>query len=543
MEHFLTEENKSLDCGWGKLLFGETYSKVEKLASDLKKERKLGRNILFYPVDPQMLLTHYPQDFFLNPSYTYKLDLDTFLLRRTKTPFVVRKATTEFDYLRLNEVYKKMKMTPLRSGWWNEKDEGISVFVVEHGETQEILAGVILVDHFSAFKDTKKSVSIWSLAVDSSAQYPGIGRALIKVAIAEAKRKKRKRMFLSVAADNIPARKLYEHLGFIKTPILTVKNKTAINEQLFISQSILKKFSPHTRGIVQEAMKRGIHVGHIKEDFYKMSLGGRELLCHESLSEMTSSITYSLCRNQRLFLNLLDSLGISYPDSRMASRIHQAQEFLEEHDRVILKTPRKKLVSEDISMISSLKRNFPRLRSCASEVLVQKFQEGSVYRVLVMDNKVVAVVKTTPPEIIGNGKNTIRQLIQKQSRRKFSASAGESKIPLDSITRGFIAKKGFSLDDILGKDEILQVGKTSNYHRGGDMIDVTESFPSSFKKVALRISRHVNAPVIDAEMIIPDLEGEEYFVLEANVQPRLSYYPGQGVYQKFIDVLFPRTQK
>lgn len=537
------EENKGIDCGWGRLIFGETYSRTEKLASDIKKERKLGRNILFYPLDPQMLLTHYPQDFFLNPSYTYKLDLEEFSVRRVHSPFTVRKAESEKDITRLNDIYKKMKMTPLRTGWWNEKEESVSVWVVEENENKTLCGGVILVDHYTAWKDPKKSVSIWALVVDSNAQYPGIGKALIRNTVAEAKRKKRKRMFLSVSSENTPARKLYESLGFIKTPILTVKNKTAVNEQLFISQAFLKKFSLHTRGIVQEAMKRGIHVEHFYNDFYRMSLGGREIMCHESLSEMTSSILQTQCNSPQFFQKILSSLNISYPLSKSVSRLSQAEEFLTEQGRVVLKTSNKKLFSEEISNETALRRNFLRLKSCASEVLIQKFEEGDLYRILLMENRVIAVVNATPPEITGNGENTIRQLIQKQSRRKIALSGGESKIPLDSLTRGYISKQGYSLDHILPKGQKISVGKTANYHRGGNMTDITEAFPSSFKKIAIRLSRALSAPVLDIEIIIPDLSTEKYYILEANIKPHLSYYPGQSVYEKFIDVLFPRTRK
>ncbi len=60
-------ENISLDCGWGKLFFGKSFSSVDKLATELKKEKKKERNICFNSPDSQVLLHKYSQDFFINP--------------------------------------------------------------------------------------------------------------------------------------------------------------------------------------------------------------------------------------------------------------------------------------------------------------------------------------------------------------------------------------------------------------------------------------------------------------------------------------------
>ena len=250
-------ENAILDCGWGKLLFGETFFETKKTISELKKERKTERNILFYPLDPQLMMTSNSADFFLNPAYVYKLDIKNVLNRKiSRATFVVRKAETEKDIEDLNKIYVKMHMLPLRKNWFSKKDESITVYVVEDKKTKEIYGGMMLIDHVSAFKDEKKSTSIWSVVITSSAPYSWMGKALMKHGIQESKKRKRERIFLSVVATNIPAQRLYEQLGFVKTPILMVKNKTPINEDLFVSREIVNQFSNKTKGIIREALKK-----------------------------------------------------------------------------------------------------------------------------------------------------------------------------------------------------------------------------------------------------------------------------------------------
>ncbi len=534
------QENVSLDCGWGKLVFGETFSETKKTITELKKERKTERNVLFYPLDPQLMMTTNASDFFLNPAYVYKLDLKTFSKRKGgRSTFHIRKAETEEDIEALNIVYGKMKMIPLRKNWFGKKDEAITVYVVEDTKTKEIYGGIMLIDHVTAFKDSKKSVSVWSVVVNSNAPYTGMGKALMKYVIQEAKKKKRQRMFLSVMADNIPAQRLYEQLGFVKTPILMIKNKTPINEDLFVSREIVNRFSSRTRGIIREALKRGIQVRQINDDIYELSLGGQIMNCDGSLSEKTSAIMQEICKNQKYFFKMLERLDIPYPVSEF--HIHQTkiESFLVKHKKVVLKTLRKRITSQDIIDNKTLHKQFSRIRQCSNEVLIQESKEGSIYRVLTMKYKVVAVVETQPPVIIGNGKLTVAQLIKKLSRRKQAASEGVNKIPMDSKTRAFVARQGYTFESILEKGKTLQVRKKSSYYTGGTMKDVTSQFPDSLKKVAIKIAKYLNIPVMSLEIIVPDIsKPEEYFVLEASARPNLQYFIGQNVYAKFIDILF-----
>ena len=385
----------------------------------------------------------------------------------------------------------------------------------------------------------KKSTSVWSVVISSSAPYSGMGKALMKYAIGEAKKKKRNRMFLSVIANNIPAQRLYEQLGFIKTPILSIKNKTPINEESFVSREIVNKFSNKTKGIIREALKQGIQVRQINDDIYELSLGGQIINCDSSLSEKTSALMQNICQNQKYFLKMLDRLHISYPNSEFHIQQRHIEKFLEKYKKVVLKTVQKNITTDDITDNKTLHKQFSRIKKSSSEVLLQESKEGIIYRVLVMKYRVAAVVETQPPVITGNGKLTVAQLIKKLSRRKQSSSGGENKIPMDSKTKSFVAKQGYRFETVLKKGESLQVREKSSYYTGGTMKDVTSDFPENLKKIAIKIAKYLNISVMSLEILVPDIQHpEEYFVLEATSKPNFQYYTGQNVYKKFIDLLF-----
>jgi D-alanine-D-alanine ligase-like ATP-grasp enzyme len=66
----------------------------------------------------------------------------------------------------------------------------------------------------------------------------------------------------------------------------------------------------------------------------------------------------------------------------------------------------------------------------------------------VIDYKVVAAAIRRPAEVVGDGRATIRALIEAQSRRRAAATGGESRIPLDAETERCLAALGYGLDDV-----------------------------------------------------------------------------------------------
>ncbi|HLS69508.1 MAG TPA: N-acetylglutaminylglutamine synthetase, partial [Kiloniellales bacterium] len=85
-----TQSDVILDCGWGRLIFAQTFADGEILLDELLQERQGRRDIAFYVDDPHVLLSLRPQQIFLDPSDTYRLDLDGELPQEPESPFVIR---------------------------------------------------------------------------------------------------------------------------------------------------------------------------------------------------------------------------------------------------------------------------------------------------------------------------------------------------------------------------------------------------------------------------------------------------------------------
>src|SRR5690606_13887228 len=67
----------ALECGWGRLIFAQTFNEPERIIEKIQGELPDRRDIAFYVRDPHVLLANAPQEVFLDPSHTFRLDLST----------------------------------------------------------------------------------------------------------------------------------------------------------------------------------------------------------------------------------------------------------------------------------------------------------------------------------------------------------------------------------------------------------------------------------------------------------------------------------
>src|SRR5690606_12194860 len=98
-------------------------------------------------------------------------------------------------------------------------------------------------------------------------------------------------------------------------------------------------------------------------------------------------------------------------------------------------------------------------RRLCSDVLIEEQVQGEDLRLVVIDFKLVAAAVRRPPRVIGDGRTTIRGLIEHQSRRRSAATGGESRIPIDAETERTLAQAGFALDDVAPEGVEIMVRK------------------------------------------------------------------------------------
>lgn len=540
-----------LDCGWGRLLFAQTFETAAPLVEALRAEGPDRRDIAFYVRNPHVLLASAPQELFLDPSHTYRLDLATYRSsRRQPRGFTIRRLMSEADAQAVNDIYAKRRMVqaPQDFLWSHRDDRTLSYFVAEDLTTGAVIGTVTGVNHARAFEDPENGASLWCLAVDPQATQPGIGEALVRRLAEHFRTHGLAHMDLSVMHDNAQAIALYEKLGFRRVHFFGVKRKNPINEALFVGPSDDHALNPYARIIVDEARRRGIQTDIIDSEggLFRLSWGGRSVRCRESLSELTSAVALSICDDKRVTRRIVEAAGVRVPRRIDPQDLGAIDEALETYGQLVIKPARGeqgKGVAVGLKTMADVQAALLRARRICPDVLVEEQVEGEDLRLVVIDYEVVACAVRRPPRVVGDGRSTLRALIEHQSRRRAAATGGESSIPIDAETERTLAEAGYGLDDVAGEGEEILVRKAANLHLGGTIHDVTDEVHPVLVEAAVAAARAIDIPVTGIDFMVRAPDQPDYAFIEANERPGLANHEPRPTAERFIDLLFPLSAR
>ncbi|MEX0295399.1 N-acetylglutaminylglutamine synthetase [Pseudomonas putida] len=540
---------RALHCGWGRLLIGHTYPDPASLAEALQQERPGERDIALYVAAPQQLLAQAPQQLFLDPSDTLRLWFTDYRqAQRVFRGFRIRRAQSASDWQAINTLYQARGMLPVQPELLTPRHQGGPVYwLAEDEDSGAVIGSVMGLNHSKAFDDPEHGSSLWCLAVDPHCTRPGVGEVLVRHLIEHFMSRGLAYLDLSVLHDNRQAKRLYEKLGFRNLPTFAVKRKNGINQQLFLGPGPEAGLNPYARIIVDEAYRRGIEVqvDDAAGGLFTLSLGGRRVRCRESLSDLTSAVSMTLCQDKRLTQQTLHNAGLLVPVQQLAGNADDNLAFLDDHGAVVVKPvdgEQGQGVAVNLTTYEEVSQAIEHARRFDSRVLLESFHPGHDLRIVVIGFEVVAAAIRHPAQVVGDGKHSILELIEAQSRRRQAATGGESRIPLDDETERTLRDAGFDYTSVLPAGQRLAVRRTANLHTGGTLEDVTERLHPVLADAAVRAARALEIPVVGLDLMVRDAEQPDYVIIEANERAGLANHEPQPTAERFVDLLFPHSR-
>jgi GNAT-family acetyltransferase (TIGR03103 family) len=541
------QENVSIDCGWGRILMGHTFKRPTAIAEQLVHESPGKRDIAIYVADPHVVLAAAPQTLFLDPSDTYRLDLEGPLVEPEAAPGVrVCRVSSAEQARAVNDLYLKRDMVPTDPEYiWEQRTSDQIVWLVAVDDNTDTVVGTVMgINHLALFDDPSRGSSLWCLAVDPQASHPGIGELLLRHLADYFLDRGCSYMDLSVLHHNEHAKMLYEKLGFRQIHTFAIKNKNAYNETLFLGPELEEDLNPYARIIVDEARSRGISVEVLDaaEGYFRLSRGSTRIDCRESLSELTSAVAMSRCQDKLVTHRWLQRAGLRTPYYKIAGRTDANVAFLEQHKQIVVKPAVGEQgagITVGVDSPEGLEEAITEAARYHDRVLLESYHPGEDLRIVVIGYQVVAAAVRKPPEVVGDGQLTVEQLIEKLSRRRSASSQGESRIPVDNDTIATLAEQGLSLASVIEPGRSVKVRKTANFHTGGTIHDVTDILHPALVEAAEHAAQHLHIPVVGLDFIVSDPTQPEHVIIEANERVGLANHEPQPTAERFVDLLFP----
>jgi cyanophycin synthetase len=188
-------------------------------------------------------------------------------------------------------------------------------------------------------------------------------------------------------------------------------------------------------------------------------------------------------------------------------------------------------------------------------VIVERYYIGSDHRVLVINGKIVAVAERVPAHVIGDGHNTIEQLIEitNQDPNRGEGHANVlTKITVDRTALNVLARQGYDLNTVLPSQQIAYLRATANLSTGGIAIDRTDEIHPENIWIMERVAKVIGLDIAGIDVVTPDitkpLREVDGVIVEVNAAPgfRMHVAPSRGlprnVAAPVLDMLFgPQT--
>ena len=164
-------------------------------------------------------------------------------------------------------------------------------------------------------------------------------------------------------------------------------------------------------------------------------------------------------------------------------------------------------------------------------ILIEQYVKGMEYRFLVIDGKCVSIAHRRNASIVGDGKSTIIELINEKNKEPWHALTG-TPVKVEKPVEEYLKLQELTYESVVPKGKRITLRTNSNCSTGGESVDYTDTIPTKFKKVAEKAAKAFDAKICGVDIIIDDLEKDDYSIIEINDNPGYSInewpYEGKG---------------
>lgn len=320
------------------------------------------------------------------------------------------------------------------------------------------------------------------------------------------------------------------------------------------------RLGPSTGSIVEEAENRGIPWIRLnKYSLVQLGYGAHQKRIQATVTSETSSIGVELACDKEDTKFLLEKAEIEVPRGEIIRRESSLKESCDYVGFPLVIKPvdgnHGRGITVDIQNYDDALIAFRQAKESSKRgaIIVEKYITGSDYRLLVINNKLVAGALRSPAHVIGDGKSTVQELIDivnSDPRRGYGHENVLTQITVNELTKTILKDKNYSLDTVIEKGEVLVLKDTANLSTGGTAEDITDIIHPANVSMAERISKIIDLDICGIDIMTTDiskpLSETGGAVLEVNAGPgfRMHLAPTKGlprnVAAPVIDKLFPK---
>ncbi len=300
------------------------------------------------------------------------------------------------------------------------------------------------------------------------------------------------------------------------------------------------KLSENVEFLIEEGLEKGITwdvlVG--KKPILVAKKGSEMIAFYKGKMPLNSSGSAKISKNKNLTKKILAYAGIKTPKGFLINDAEKLELLMNStalRYPLVVKPNDEALgqgVVADISDFGELRRVMKNILTDRKNVLVEEYFDGVDHRFLVLDGVVLAVAMRVKPQVIGDGVNTIKTLVNSYNEGRIR------KVPFDGELSRYLGHQGYDINSVPQKGGKVILRGNSNYRTGGRSVDVTDTVAKGYKEIAGTAARVLGMRLAGVDILIKDNKKfGDYTVTEVNSVPGFDVHlqPDEG--KKRVEIL------
>lgn len=296
---------------------------------------------------------------------------------------------------------------------------------------------------------------------------------------------------------------------------------------------MFKNLTEKKKNLLSRIKKLGIQVSVVSKDYKVLELtkGGKKRQLIDLVLQFNKKPGVLLCKNKHVTKQLLERSGVDCPRGIVVTKFSEVSAKFKKRKMqfpVVVKPmdgAKGIGINMNIKSMAEIKKAMIKIskinkKNISGHVIVEEMIEGADYRLLVFDGKMIACCQRIPARLVGDGKQTIKQLIKKIN----STRPEPFYLKVDAEVKRVFKKEKVNLNTVLEKQRILKLRKVVNVSQGGTSFNMTKKVSPRFKKIVEKAVNAVELKFGGVDLMTADITNnsktQKYGILEINGAPQ-----------------------
>lgn len=285
---------------------------------------------------------------------------------------------------------------------------------------------------------------------------------------------------------------------------------------------------------------------------YSFGVGKNSRWLNSTFTDQTPKIGADVVQSKSATASILNQFGLPGPTHAFAANVESAIKIAQQLSYPVVVKPddldQGRGVYANIKNEKSLKDCFAKTAKESKKILIEKHVPGDDYRIYVINQKVVQVIKRVPGGIVGDGKQTVAELLRiKQQTGKIKSlfdKTGKMILDIDDEGMKMLQEQGLSADSVPKNQQFVPLRQRANISTGGSVeIIAMDTIHEDNMNLSLAVGNIFELDIYAVDLITKDItrswQNNLSVICEVNVMPQFTISTFPQVFEYILQNTVP----